>query len=296
MLAKNGLRYFSLLAIGVLLSTLTVVLGALPMRVVRRVYGRLPFWSGHLIASAILVATGLPLYGAIVFALAVMVGAYDELEQHGGSVFTSGTVAVLAAVGSAAVGVGLWLFETKAHLVDELRNQVIPVVESLKAMNTNVVVDVSTVLQQLPSGIVIALTIALAVALVGESRLRRLFGLPEENMYQKDRLTEFRAPDATVWLVVVAIFGAFFRHGNVMAEAVSINVINVLMVVYFFQGLAIATHAFRVFKISPFWQSIWYVLLILQLFLMVSLIGFADYWLDFRERLSRKPAESKKSF
>ena len=273
------------------------------MRVIRRVYGRLPFWSGHLVASAILVATGLPMYGAVVFALAVMVGTYDELEQHGSSVFTSGTVAVLAAVGSSAVGVGLWLFETKAHLVDALRSQVVPVVESLKAMNTNVVVDVSTVLQQLPSGIVIALTIALAIALVGENRLRRLFGF-QENLYQKDRLltgpvtqlVAFRAPDATVWLVVVAIFGAFFRHGNTVAEAVSINVINVLLVVYFFQGLAIASHAFRVFKISPFWQSIWYVLLILQLFLMVSVIGFADYWLDFRERLARKPAESNKGF
>jgi hypothetical protein len=92
------------------------------------------------------------------------------------------------------------------------------------------------------------------------------------------------------------ILGAFLKHGKEPLEIASVNALNVLIVLYFFQGLAVISNVFRSFKVAPFWQAIWYTLFVLQLFLMVSLLGFVDYWLEFRVRLARDTAETNRGF
>jgi uncharacterized protein YybS (DUF2232 family) len=106
----------------------------------------------------------------------------------------------------------------------------------------------------------------------------------------------FRAPDACVWMMIVAILGAFLKHDFSEIKVVSTNLLNVLVVVYFFQGLAIVSYVFEALKVSPLWRGIWYLLILVQLFLMVSLVGFVDFWLEFRERLSRKSTQENKGF
>jgi hypothetical protein len=293
---KLTLKYALLVALGIILTAATFVFGALPMRLVRRAYGRLPFWTGFVLVSGVLSAFVSHSYGWLVMALAVAVGVYSEVEEHGGSVFTSGFVATLASFGTAALGAAYWLYRTKAHLVDTLRAQLEPVVDRLTSMSSvNSSLTVETLMQQLPSGVLIGIIGALAIALIGEKRWMTWFGLqPLRPLI--NRVSSFRVPDLFIWITIVTIFGAFYKHGNSLAEVISINALNALAVIFFFQGLAIASQAFRTFKVGPFWRWLWYVVLVLQLFLLVSLVGFADFWLDFRERLTRKPAETKKIF
>ena len=305
--SKNSkfLKYLILFALSALLSVTTVILGAVPLLVARRALpgavGRWIFWGVQFAIALGFVAAGIPFYGMIILAQALAVGVYVEVEQHHGTVFTSGAVAILAAVGASIVTGGIWLQVTKLHLGDVLRQQLEPLVGQLTSVNSGAhALTTDALIQQLPSGAVIALILSLALALISERRVSLSFRLRDYKADQRAALLAFRMPDVVVWLVVLAIAGAFLKHGNSLVELVSVNVLNALVVLYFFQGLAIVTQAFRVFKITGIWRSIWYVLIVLQLFLMVSLLGFADYWLDFRERLNRKPgpksAESNRGF
>jgi hypothetical protein len=294
---KPVMKYVFLVAISLILSITTVVFGALPMRVLRKAYGRTPFWATYLAAAILLVVLGSPAYGLLVLALAMTSGIYTEIEENGGSVFISGFIALLAAVGVSAVAIGFSVYRSRTAFVETVREQITPVVERLSTMNPNTAITVDAVLQQLPSGLIIGLVIALAISLIGERRLLGWTGIraPERSQEPASAaLIGFRAPDLFVWLAIAAIFGSFVRHGSAVAEAVSLNVLNVLVVVFFFQGLAIVSHLFRSYRVNPFWQWLWYLVLVAQLFLLVSLVGFVDFWMDFRERLTRKPAETNK--
>ena len=298
--SKNAkiLKYLILFALSAMLSVTTVILGAIPLLPARRATGRWIFSVVQIAIALGFVAAGIPFYGLIILAQSLVVGVYVEVEEHHGTVFTSGAVAILAAVGASVSAGAIWLQTTKLHLGEVLRQQLEPLVGQLSSASAGThVLTTDALIQQLPSGAVIALVLSLALALISERRISFSFRLHDYKVGQRAALLAFRVPDLVVWLVVLAIAGAFLKHGNAEVELVSINVLNALVVLYFFQGLAIVSQAFRVFKITGIWRSIWYVLIVLQLFLMVSLLGFADYWLDFRERLNRKsdskPAESK---
>jgi len=298
MLLKPVFQYIFLLALSVILTATTFVFGALPMRMARRLFGRWPFWAGFGAIAAVMFAAHAPMYALMVLALTVLTGVSEEVEDHGGSVFTAGFAGFLSSLGVATLGGALWLHQSKLHLLEELRKGVTELINRMTEVNPNAVVNADAVLQQLPSVVMISLICALAIALIGEARMLRWFNpkLAERALVDRARLVSFRVPDVFIWLTIVSIFGAFFRHGQAWAEIASVNALNVLVFMFFFQGLAIVSHAFRVFKVSNFWRSLWYVVLVLQLFLIVSLDGFADFWLEFRQRLTRKPAATNKSF
>ena len=288
---QNLLKFAGLIVLSTLLSITTVVFGGLPLLPARRVGGRVAFWALQLLIAATFMLVGWPFYGFIVLAQTLLVGVYVEAEQHGSSVFTSGLIAALTSVGTVVLGGGLWLKLTKLQLGDQLRKQIDPLVAQLASTGGKSALTTNAILQQLPSAVVIALILSLGLALIAERNIAAAWKLREYRSGSKEELRGFRTPDFVVWVVVATIAGAFLKHGKPVVELISVNLLNVLVVLYFFQGLAVVSAGFRAFKVSGMWQAIWYVLIILQLFLMVSLVGFADYWLDFRERLARKPAE-----
>lgn len=291
------LKFSALIFSAVLLAMTTFVLGAAPMRVARVVYGRWPFWGAFMLAAAAVAAAGLPAYALLIFSLVVMIGVYTDLEEHGHSTFASGLVGLIASIGSTALCGGLWLYEAKIHLLEEIRALIASFDPSVLSSNPAFAINPETFIQQLPSAAVIALMMALCLALVSERRIMYWIGYSKSiGPVIETRLSSFRAPDIFVWLTIVAISGAFIKHGKESLEIVSVNVLNILVVLFFFQGLAIVSQAFRTFKVNAFWQGLWYVLLVFQLFFLVSLVGFADFWLEFRARLTRKPAATNKGF
>lgn len=311
MLIRSQIKYIMLMALAVLLSSaavlrlspevavlsgLALLFGASPMRVVRRVYGRGFFWLGSIAASVLLITGGLVPAAVGVLTYAVLIGVYSEVEESGSTVFHSAWIAILVTVGLATLSGGIWLYLAKINLVAELKAQLAPIVEAVVAKNPHMAVTVETVVQQLPSGFVILLMLALAIALIWESRMSSWFKLPRARMMMSDHLLTYQVPDLTVWLVMVAILGAFLQHGNKALEVTSVNALNIFFMLYFFQGLAVIAHAFRTFKVGLFWQTFWYIMIVMQLFPVVSLLGFSDYWLEFRQRMTRKPAETNKGF
>lgn len=296
MLLRGLFKYILLLVLAVILTSATVIFGAIPMRVIRRCYGRMPFWLGGLIATLALLAMGVTSVSLMYFVLTLVIGVYSEVEDHGASLFTSGLVSLLTAVGVSSLTVGLQLIRQKSALIQLLKEELTPIVNSILTAVPSAQLTVDDLVRQMPSMIAIVLVVALALGLISERRMRLLFQLPDAKFFlpQLGRLMTFRMPDLSIWLTIAVVFGAFFQHGIPWVELLSINLLNVMVVLFFFQGLAVVAFMFRLFRVAPFWRVFWYVLIFSQLALLVMVLGFADYWLEVREKWSQKAAQINK--
>ena len=70
-----------------------------------------------------------------------------------------------------------------------------------------------------------------------------------------------------------------------MVRLVSMNLLAVLALFYFFQGMAVIASWFQRFRVPMFVRCLGYPLMFLQpLFLLViTVLGLSDIWLDFRK-------------
>jgi len=291
-----------LLAFSFALNLLTIVLATIPMRLARAAFGRSAYWLLYLVvgAGAVFFAIrtqshNLASLGVAFLAMTMMMGLFAELELRFKNVFWAGLVAV--GVTSAAVigGVLSWAQATKFDLLASLRDQAQSLAAKMASVDSGSAASVDSLVQQIPSAVVVGLITALAAGLIWEKRAAVWFQVANPNLNPRSDLLNFRTPDVFFWLALAALLGAYGKHGVQQLQIVSENLINVLIVVYFLQGLAIVAHFFESMKVGPLWQMILYFLIVVQLFLLVSVIGFVDFWLDLRERISKKQAEINKS-
>jgi uncharacterized protein YybS (DUF2232 family) len=98
---------------------------------------------------------------------------------------------------------------------------------------------------------------------------------------------DWKAPEHLVWLLILAGFVLAFSDGVVATFA--LNLLVILLPVYFLQGLAVIDCFFRRKAFSPIVRAIGYLLvtLINPLPMVVTGIGVFDLWADFRK--SREP-------
>jgi len=97
------------------------------------------------------------------------------------------------------------------------------------------------------------------------------------------RLNCYRAPDTLVWGVI--LLGLALMLPSQAAKAVSINCLIVLMLVYFFQGIAVVSFFFTKKNSPMFLRVVCYSLIAVQLYFLIMVIGlgFFDNWLNFRK-------------
>jgi len=95
-------------------------------------------------------------------------------------------------------------------------------------------------------------------------------------------LSAYRNPDHLIWLLIVPGFCLLLDNPVVFQPA--LNILIVVVGLYFIQGLAIIVMFFDRFAITPFMRGLFYVLLALQSFLVigVALFGIFDLWFNFR--------------
>jgi len=101
-------------------------------------------------------------------------------------------------------------------------------------------------------------------------------------------LSSWKAPEQLVWGVVLG--GVAVLAGTGTMKTVGINILVVLSVIYFFQGMAILSFYFRKRGFSPFLKGAAYLVAVRYMSLVVVAIGLFDMWADFR-RLSPKEGE-----
>jgi len=94
----------------------------------------------------------------------------------------------------------------------------------------------------------------------------------------------WKAPEKLVWVLIVAGFLQVFAPG--MAGAIGLNLLVVLILVYYLQGLAVVTHLFERRQLPALMRGAAYflILFVSPLPLMVAGVGLFDLWIDFRKK------------
>ncbi len=146
----------------------------------------------------------------------------------------------------------------------------------------------SRLLYRLAPGVLAAgaLLLAWSSLLLARRLARRL--APERAAHLDD-LTRFRVPEPLVWPLIAA--------GGLMALAdgwpfwLGANILAVLVVLYFFQGLAIVLFWCEKKHLPRFVRLGFYLLLMVEVFLAlpVAAVGLFDMWIDFRKLKAGAP-------
>jgi uncharacterized protein YybS (DUF2232 family) len=93
---------------------------------------------------------------------------------------------------------------------------------------------------------------------------------------------QFRNPDQLIWVLIAAGFAMMVP--NALATGAALNVLIVVLTLYFMQGMAVIAHFFNRFATPPFVRVLFYLFLGLQPYLAVGvmLLGIFDLWGNFR--------------
>ncbi|RYZ82550.1 MAG: DUF2232 domain-containing protein [Proteobacteria bacterium] len=279
-------KFFTIFSISVLLSLLTVVFGAPLMRVLRMTYGALAYW---LLGTVVTVGLWLlvPSLSYFVGPVWMTLGVYMELERKGLRWVVSGILGVIAGAlfftGFAAFN----LYRNGVHNLAAAEALVKQFADELNKGNPGLQVDASLLVQLIPSAVVIIMIVALGIGLIFERRAFSWLNMPRERVASQLKLLEFRLPDFVIWIAMGA-FLLTMENFNVKAlEILGLNIVNVLTILYFFQGIAILEVSLRSFKAGALLRAAIYIILVGQLFPLVSALGLIDYWVDFRKRLRK---------
>lgn len=99
-------------------------------------------------------------------------------------------------------------------------------------------------------------------------------------------LTLWKAPENLIWLLIASGLMVFAPVD--ILETVGINILIICCLVYLFQGLAIAGFFFRLKKIPVAFRWLFYMLIIVQQYMVILVIAFGlfDLWIDFRKRIA----------
>lgn len=283
----NFYKHLLLLLWSVLLTALTVVLGAIPLRAMRQGLGSLGFWLLVLPAVILLMIFNWWFLAGTFLTLAIMVGLFTELEERGQSLITSS----MASIGITSLvifgAVAFWI----SHHGPSWQVGLTGVIETYMAQATKagakIPFEAKDILQQIPSLIVLIQAMALFLSLIFQRRTFQMSGL-KRAVYHK--LQEFRLPDWFIWVFLCGL-ASFVEFSPTWIKPVTMNVLNISMAAFFFQGLAVVASYFSALKMSVLWQTILFFILASQLFILACAIGVVDYWLDFRLRLNKRIQE-----
>lgn len=264
-----------------------MIMGAPLLRVLRKAYGPLAFWILGLLLTGIawfLNAQPLALFlGSIWMTL----GAYVEMEQKGLGWWISGLVSVSLGAGATALGLFGAFTKNGINTYAEVQGLAEKFAQQVQEMNPTVKLDPSILVQQTPSAIVIILMVALSLGLIFERRIFSWLNLPREKIASQLKLLEYRVPDYFIWVAMIAFLLTMVSFGGKAIAILAANILNVAIVLYFFQGLAVLEVFLNSIRAGVFTRILTYIILVGQMLLVLSVVGLIDYWVDFRGRIRR---------
>ena len=269
----------------------TFFLGAVPMHLSWNRLGRGWYYIGYLSLSLFIVRMGFVELGVAMAVLSLAVGFNNEVLVRGYNYFTSIVCSVVSSSGLFFLGLWLWATYSSFHLVQEGRLYLEGVVSQLQWPKESLETLVSAdIFSQVPSILMMLLSMALVVTLLLEKRVCSLLG---EKIPIRKALNEFKVPDAMIWPFIILLLGAFLKGGGAFIQQISGNGFNIIVFIYFFQGLAIISKYFQAFKVSLIWRVLATTVFVVYLPFLLILIGVLDYWINFRERILKKTTQIK---
>ncbi len=245
-----------------------------------------------------LVISGGSLVGLLVFSHWIMIGIFAHYEDQGRGTFYYGLLSILAATLTTWQGPKVIQAVTGREFEDSLQRNLETLVQSMnsntdqKAWFETMGITTESLLSQLPSILAILFLMGLGSALIFDKRIAAFFGVRFERIVGTPRLLDFTIPNGFIWVFLFSLAFSFLKVGDpktaILTNSLSLNILHFMVGLYFFQGLAITETALLIFRVGPLMKSIFYILIVGQLFFLLSLVGLADYWLELRLRLSRR--------
>ncbi len=281
---KRFLNILLLEFLGMSLASLTGIFGAIPLLILRRRITRTQFILFNAVISISLCVFNPSLIWLPFTVCALVCLIYFELKSQ--NLFFAAVVSVVATSVLSAALVFIWSHFHTLNIANEIREGI---TSQLKLFAPQAQFDTEKLFQQVPSFCISAVAVSLWLAILFERRFNRsadMAGGPlEVNIFA------FKVPDFTIWIAITSTLFTFVDLHISGLQEVAQNILNVLMLLYFFQGLAIAAYAFYVFQIGSLLKAIFYAIFVTQLFLLVAILGIIDYWLNIREKISKKLKE-----
>ncbi len=289
MKTQKALSKLTLLGLSaVVLTLISFISGAPFFRVLRENYGYKVYWVGWLVMMALLNLLGVQVIALILGSVWATVGLFYEFELRGWTWWVSGWVALAFSSLFLAVQGAVLLDRADIKTVDQLMKASHRIVEQVVSVYPSLKIDSEMIMYQVPSGFISILIFALGLSIIGGPAVARWFNLEHARRAGQVRGIEFRVPDYVVW---VGLLGLFFVLVDLKSTALNIfgsSLLNILTAIYFFQGLAVFEVFLVVIRAGPLTRLLSYFLIVGNLFFILSLVGFMDFWIDFRRRL-RKP-------
>lgn len=292
-MAKNGLRIAFYTVWAVVMTAVTFVLGAAPLKLLRAKLGRAGYWGLCTGLAAGLYLLNAKALGVAFFSLTVLMGIFSEMEEvdFGFTISAFFTLLINTLLGAGAFI--MWVTVAGPKWTQTIMSLLESVLKPVADLNPKFQINYYDLMLQLPSLVLILWMLAIYLAVWLEPRLNNGEPATAHSGATRTQLFELRMPDAIVWLFIAALAGSFSGFSPKWLEAVSVNAMNVCLMLFFFQGIAVIAKFFETMRVGWFWQFLFTVLIIVHLFLVVSLLGLTDYWLDFRTRLAKRSAQFK---
>lgn len=294
-------RFSGLSLLAALLSVIFIFLGAPLVRVLRNVSGSWKFWVTGLSMSLTLVLLGLFPIASIVLSIWLLIGIYAEAEERGWAGLTAGLVASFFGTVT-LLGLPQWLgqlygvdmaADLKTQLKEVVGKMQTPTAETSWASLMNF--DFEMLWGQIPSIIFILMMTCLALALMFDRRTANMFNLKFEKIASQIRLFDFRLPDWMIWATMLSFLLSFLNLNQPQVQLIAMNLFNIFLGLWFFQGLAVLEVLFIAFRVGSILRLLVYFLIVGQMFFLLSALGIIDYWVDFRKRVKVMIAPEKDS-
>ena len=296
-------KHLTLLSFGLILQVLSGLLGAPFFRLMRRHSSSLWYWASFLALAAALVGGKQVLMASLVLASSVTVGLYCEWELRGRSGFWAALFSV--AVGAVA---GVLVSELSQRTVGlgALEQLESSLKASLEVWGVSGAVNPKSsrelLLQYGWGALVSVLIFNLGFSLALDRRIAFIFSLPYYQVSTQVRPLEFKLPEPLIWPllgsgVLVVLGKNHTQFGEPLAAKLGVlgwNLILIFGSAYFFQGLAIFESGLRVLRAGFFVRFLMYFFVVGQFFMLLSLVGVVDYWMDFRAKFLKWDEKIKK--
>lgn len=274
------------------LTATTAILGGVPLKILRHRLGRLMYFL-LVIPAAVGLFYVLPALGVYYLSIAILIELQCEFEGFSEDAFTSNFLALVSTMMLLAGCLMLWSAQKGFSWIHGVEENLALALKNLQTMGkAKETPQVADVMYQLPSAIAILLGLNLFFASLFERIWTPRTWKGNAKATPKS-LGNYTMPAFMVWIAIFSVLGAFGKLGPLWVERISINLVNVCVMLFFFQGFAITVQFLKMLKVNRVWRVFFLVFLSLQLFLVISFVGFVDFWMNFRERLRKRTAQLK---
>ncbi len=285
----TNLRFLTVTFLATVISALFVFLGAPFLRVLRNVYGTRKYWGAGAVICASFWFIGLQPLSFLLGSIWLTIGFYSELEERGRSGFWSAAASI--ALGSSVLIFGslAWAQSQGFDMNEILKQGIESMTQQLAARSGSsaVKLDSAVIIQQVPSAVILLLMTSLGFALMLDRKTGHMTNLRFEKIATHMKVLEFKNPEFLIWITMLSFLFSFVKIEPPIVGVVATNVFNIMMGLYFFQGMAVLEVSLLSFKVSNFMRFLVYFILVGQLFFVLSAVGVIDYWVDFRARMKR---------